>query len=57
MTVTVDIGQVLTAVTLGLFAFQARAALREIRALRLDVAHLQRWAIRWHKYETREEAE
>lgn len=57
MTVTVDIGQILTAVTLALFAFQARAALREIRALRLDMAHMQRWAIRRHQYETREEAE
>lgn len=55
MIVTVDAGQVLTAVTLALFAFQARQALREIRDLRLDVAHLQRWAIRKHGYEPREE--
>lgn len=52
---TLDIGQVLTAFTLALFAYQARQALAEIRALRLDVTHLQRWATRKHGYEPREE--
>ncbi len=55
MIVTVDIGQVLTAFTLALFAFQARRALAEIRAIRLDLTHIQHWAARKHGYEPREE--
>lgn len=53
MTVTIDLGQVLTALTLGLLAFQGRALLKELRALRLDVTHMQRFAIREWNYEPR----
>lgn len=54
MTVTIDAGQLLTAITLALFAYQARQALAELRTLRLDVTHLQRWAAREWDYQPRD---
>ncbi len=55
MTMTIDIGQVLTAVALSLVAFQARQVLAEIKSIRIDLTHLQHWAARKHGYEPREE--
>lgn len=52
---TIDAGQILTAVTLALFAYQARQALAELRALRLDMTHLQRFASREWDYQPRDE--
>ncbi|GAC1677070.1 MAG: hypothetical protein NVS9B2_27870 [Steroidobacteraceae bacterium] len=55
MSVAIDLGQVLTAVMLGLFVMQGRQLIGELRALRLDVTHLQRWAMRKADYEPRAE--
>lgn len=53
---TIDLGQALTAFSLGLFEWQARQVVGELRALRLDLTHLQRFVIKRLDYEPREEA-
>ncbi len=50
-----DVGQALTAFAMGLFAFQARQVVSELRALRLDLTHLQHYVMKEIGYEPRQE--